>query len=77
MAVALSHRLNLPLYQQPGRSMIWVDEIVDSGRTYLDHRQQFGEDFLAVCWFLRERQEKLIWIDAAGEDWIVFPWEVE
>ena len=32
-AVALSHRLDLPLLMEPNDSMLWVDDIIDSGQT--------------------------------------------
>lgn len=79
LAVALSHRLHLPLLMVPNERMLWVDDIVDSGATLLLARKLYGE-FPACAWFYR--RTALFNVEAAArcitdaEDyWIVFPWE--
>jgi hypoxanthine phosphoribosyltransferase len=79
LAVLLSHWLGLPLLDRPSSSMLWVDDIVDSGQTLARSRTDFpSARFLA--WVTRTRQDGLdAFLTLAGtvhaEAWVVFPWE--
>lgn len=73
LAVALSHRLGLPLCLEAQPNAIWVDDIVDSGRT---RATATGAAF--VAWFSRKpRSDTLVARVCTGNEWVVFPWEVE
>lgn len=72
LAVALSHRLGLVLRAQPGPGTVWVDDIVDSGRT-----RERAPGCLHVAWFVRGDRDDTISAQVAHEgEWLVFPWEV-
>lgn len=76
VAVALSHRLKLPLVQRCGHGnrILWVDDIADSGRTiaHADVRRHCVAVLIqrvsCVGEVLHARME-------FSSDWIVFPWE--
>lgn len=71
IAVALSHRLQLPLLLAPEPGMIWVDDIVDSGRT-----RDRTNAMLCAAWFSRRPRADTIVVELCkGHEWLVFPWE--
>ena len=75
-AVALSHKFSIPILTRPTRKSVYVDDIADSGRTYLDHKIRHGNAPIHVL--LRRESLNPIGIQAVdtfSEDWIVFPWE--
>lgn len=80
LAVALSHRLHLPLLMEPEDSMVWCDDIVDSGRTLRSIQANFDVAVaVALVW---DRGPFLGCPGAIGGElkmphdaWIVFPWE--
>jgi len=74
LAVALSHRLDLPLVDAPAPGVLLLDDIHDSGRT-LAHWARPG--VVPWVWVTRERKPAgyhAVLTDA-GPDWFVFPWE--
>lgn len=74
LAVALSHALEQPLLMEPAAGMIWVDDIVDSGKTL-----QLALNAAACCaWFSRRpRYDVTMAALCKGDEWLVFPWEVD
>ena len=84
LAVALSHRLRLPLLSEPEERMIWVDDIVDSGETV--ERVVFQSNpFACLSWVwsqpVMRRVESLkdaplcLTVEPQRSGWYVFPWE--
>ena len=76
LAVALSHRLDLPLLLEPQDGMIWVDDIIDSGKTV---REIQHKPAAIACWVNRNNAQ-LADVSAYvmfDDDWVVFPWEQE
>jgi hypoxanthine phosphoribosyltransferase len=74
LAVALSHRLGLPLLAHMSPEMIWVDDIVDSGQTLLARRRLFPHaQFLT--WVTRKWRPDVEAAQVIPAGWIVFPWE--
>ncbi len=76
LAVALSHRLNLPLLLYPTKKSLVVDDISDTGKTLASFKNRkiatlFNTQWTMTKpnWFVEEKCEK--------SDWIVFPWETE
>lgn len=90
LAVALSHRLQVPLITALApvccRRFIWVDDIVDSGETYAAARKQL-ENFGIVnvtpfVWIIKTKYaEQSVVGEVCAADvvvrahWVVFPWE--
>lgn len=74
LAVALSHRLQLPLLQDPQPGCLVVDDVFETGRTLAPHRQLAGAEL--VVWISKAEPE---WWQAVevtdSAAWIVFPWE--
>ena len=74
LAVALSHRLALPLLERPQPACLVVDDVYETGRTLTPHRDL-------------ERARHVVWVSKAepqwwqaveitdSSEWIVFPWE--
>ena len=74
LAVALSHRLELPLLPEPQPGCLVVDDVFESGRTLAPHRQLAGAEL--VVWI--SKVEPLWWraVEVSpSPEWIVFPWE--
>jgi len=74
LAVALSHRLELPLLREPQPGCLVVDDVYETGRTLAPYRDLEGATLLV--WI--SKAEPLWWqaveVDPSPE-WIVFPWE--
>jgi hypoxanthine phosphoribosyltransferase len=74
LAVALSHRLELPLLPEPQPGCLVVDDVFETGRTLAPHRQLAGAEL--VVWI--SKAEPLWWraVEVSpSPEWIVFPWE--
>lgn len=74
-AVALSHRLGLPMVSAMGPNVLWVDDIADTGKT-------LGNAFVSRtslhCVLVRRFNCRFNVIHARIEptnEWLVFPWE--
>jgi hypoxanthine phosphoribosyltransferase len=71
LAVTLSHRLALPYLVQMRPGAIWVDDIVDTGRT----RDAVMDASICVAWFTRQKREDVLAAEVCtGGEWLVFPW---
>jgi len=74
LAVALSHRLELPLLHEPQPGCLVVDDVFETGRTLAPYRDLEGSTLLV--WI--SKAQPLWWqaveVDPSPE-WIVFPWE--
>ena len=79
LALALSHRMELPMLSQPDPHgiVLWVDDIVDSGKALRAARRRHWT-IESASMFLREGASVVPDVHAftayEGE-WIVFPWE--
>ena len=74
LAVALSHRLDLPLLPEPQPRCLVVDDVFETGRSLAPHRQLAGAELLV--WI--SKAEPLWWQAVEvhpSAEWIVFPWE--
>lgn len=74
LAVALSHRLELPLLSEPQPGCLVVDDVFETGRTLAPHRQLPGAEL--VVWI--SKAEPLWWraLEVSPKaEWILFPWE--
>jgi hypoxanthine phosphoribosyltransferase len=74
LAVALSHRLELPLLPDARPGCLLVDDVYETGLTLEAHRQL--PEAQAVVWI--SKAEPQWWLAAevtSAADWIVFPWE--
>lgn len=74
LAVALSHRLELPLLEtaQPGCAV--VDDVVETGLTVAPYRQLAGSRVLVWISKLEPQWWQAVELSGSSE-WIVFPWE--
>jgi hypoxanthine phosphoribosyltransferase len=79
LAVAVSHRLGLPLVDAPAPDVLTLDDIHDTGLT-LRNLRAACPDLGPVCvWVTREADPAgydAVLTDV-GPDWVVFPWECE
>lgn len=78
LAVALSHRLGIPLamYGKNRTDLIWVDDIIDSGDTYTKQRMLLSSETIWCSWYARhDPRECLVAEVIETDDWLVFPWE--
>jgi len=74
LAVALSHRLELPLLSEPQPGCLVVDDVYETGRTLAPYRDLEGATLLV--WI--SKAEPLWWqvLEVySSAEWIVFPWE--
>ena len=74
LAVALSHRLELPLLPVPQPGCLVVDDVFETGSTLAPYRQLAGAEL--VVWISKVQP---LWWRAVevrpSREWIVFPWE--
>ena len=74
LAVALSHRLELPLLADPRPGCLLVDDVYETGLTLEAHRQL--PDAQAVVWISKAEPQWWLAVEVtSAADWIVFPWE--
>ena len=77
-AVMLSHKLGLPLVFEPTRKTLIVDDICDSGKTFMEITKDHPYNLFA-CLHFKPHTSKFIpeiWGEKyEGDDWIVYPWE--
>ena len=74
LAVALSHRLELPLLTTAQPDCLVVDDVYETGRTLAPYRALPGAR-LAV-WVSKVEPQWWHAVEVTGSsDWIVFPWE--
>ena len=72
LSVALSHRLKKPLVNHSGQDILWIDDIIDSGKTFFERKNNFGYH---ACWITRENDASYKYYKKDSR-WVVFPWEV-
>ena len=74
LAVALSHRLELPLLSTAEPGCLVVDDVYETGQTVAPYRHLQGSQ--VVVWVSKSEP---LWWDAVevtpSAEWIVFPWE--
>lgn len=78
LAVRLSHLLQIPLVTQPvrGRTLIWVDDILDKGTAWRKAKERYHPT-LGVVWITKDITASVLFaLDVSPNVWIVFPWEV-
>lgn len=74
LAVALSHRLDLPLLPEPQPRCLVVDDVFETGRTLAPYRELAGVEL--VVWISKAEPEWWRAVEVASSaEWIVFPWE--
>jgi len=71
LAIKLSHLLNIPLLTKPDKKGLWIDDIIDSGKTFEKYKNS-SKDY--CCWIARKNNNLYYNIDI-NQNWIVFPWE--
>jgi len=74
LAVALSHKMGLPLAEHLGPHRLVVDDVFETGRTLSRARHLPG--VLPVVWI--SKAEPTWWKAAevvTSQEWLVFPWE--
>ncbi len=77
LAVALSHRAALPLLGAPPAQgdFLWVDDVIDSGETYLADRALYP-GMVPCAWATKRPDLPVLAADIFPADsWLVFPWE--
>ena len=77
-AVMLSHKLDIPLVSEPTEKTLIVDDICDSGETFIEMYNKYPNSPFA-CLHLKPHTTKFtphIWaISWISDDWVVYPWE--
>jgi hypoxanthine phosphoribosyltransferase len=80
LAVALSHTLNKPLVfdikfikdmKKMGKSVLWVDDIVDTKKTFNESKDNFT---FFTSWVSRVNIYGLFHTNISNK-WVIFPWE--
>ena len=74
LAVALSHKLDIPLIQKPLKNSLIVDDVFETGYTLSKFKNIEGANFFVLI-----SKKKPIWWRTVNltdkKEWIVFPWE--
>lgn len=74
LAVALSHKLQIPLLQLPCQSCLVVDDAYETGATL--NQVQRMPNVVSMVWI--SKAEPTWWKAAevvTSQEWVVFPWE--
>jgi hypoxanthine phosphoribosyltransferase len=76
-AVILSHKLNLPLVQKISQNTLIVDDICDSGNTFVKIYKKQPHLRFACLHFKPHTSifNPTVYSQEVGDDWIVYPWE--
>jgi hypoxanthine phosphoribosyltransferase len=81
MAVALSHRLKVPLVHEldfavqlkkNNSTVLWVDDIIDTEKTYVENKENFS---YFASWVSRFKSNEFFSV-TTSDKWVIFPWEV-
>ena len=74
LAVALSHKLDIQLIENPSKNSLIVDDVFETGITLNNLKHIEGANF-----FVLFSKKKPIWWNSVNiidnKEWIVFPWE--
>jgi len=77
VAVALSHRLNIPVsFDIDSDNLLVVDDIADSGDT-LSHHLSARNTLTLFAKYGTKMVPDFVWKWTPNDVWIVFPWEVK
>lgn len=76
MAVYISHYLQVPLVRDLAPRVLWVDEIVETGRTLRAALQQCDR-IIPRAWYATGKYAQTVRAFKTKHEgeWIVFPWE--
>ena len=84
LAVMISNRLGIPMLMSPTAGCLIVDDICDTGESLLHYVKNSSgdkvQDYTIATLFYKENKLGIvpnIYKHFKGEDWIVFPWEME
>lgn len=81
VAVALSHRLGLPLtqrFEDINQETLVVDDISDSGSTLLALGQKLAKrPIVAALFYHKDTKRMPDFAPSEKKEWVVFPWETE
>ena len=76
LAVTLSHHLDIPLSLSPAPDMLWCDDIVDTGTTYLQALKEYPRATFCA-WVAKQYNSQVIHALNLShkKEWVLFPWE--
>ena len=74
LAVALSHRLAVPLLLEPKPGCLIVDDISDNGNTLMKYKDYNIATLFTTSW-TKVKPTVTHFHKMSQHDWIVFPWE--
>lgn len=75
LAVALSHKMKLPLLDELKDNVLWVDDVVETGLTIKSYLHSDYELYF-TSWFGKEVDVYYYSSEDIKEnEWLVFPWE--
>lgn len=74
VAVALSHKLKLPLLLLPTENSLVVDDISDTGKTLSRIKNKAIATLYSTEWTIT-KPDFHVYNKLDKDDWIVFPWE--
>ena len=78
-AVILSHKLNLPLVQKISKNTLIVDDICDSGKTFVEIYKKHPHQKFACLHFKPHTSifNPTIYAQETGDEWVTYPWEAK
>ena len=74
LAVALSHKLSIPLAEKPIKNSLIVDDVYETGLTLSNFKNIEGVNFFVLV----SKKEPIWWNTVTltyQKEWIIFPWE--
>lgn len=78
-AVILSHKLDIPLVFTPTENTLIVDDICDSGETFVKIYMQYPHLKFACLHFKPHVSifNPTIYAQEVGDEWLYYPWELK
>ena len=76
LAVALSHKLDVPLIEKPMKNSLIVDDVFETGITLSKFKHIEGANFFVII----SKKEPIWWNTVTishKKEWVVFPWETK
>ena len=74
LAVALSHKLNIPLIDKPSKNSLIVDDVYETGLTLTTFKDIEGAMFFVLFSKIKPTWWNTVHVTKKSQ-WIVFPWE--
>ena len=75
IALHMSHNLNIPVLLYPTKDSLVVDDISDTGKTLMSHKNKKIATLYTTPW-TKTKPDFSVLKKLEKDSWIIFPWEI-